>query len=60
MPRFGDSFLVLSLCPDHGNLMPLGGERMHRSDRLGVLGKTVVINYSPGLEKYPGDNSVMI
>ena len=51
---------MLSLCPDHGNLLPLAGERMHRSDRLGVLGKTVVINYSPGLEKYPGDNSVMI
>ena len=44
---------MLSLCPDHGNLLPLGGERMHRSDRLGVLGKTVVRNYSPGLEKYP-------
>ena len=46
-------FLVLSLCPDHGNLLPLGGERMHRYDRLGVLGKNVVRNYSPGLEKYP-------
>ena len=46
-------FLVLSLCLDHGNLLPLGGEHMHRSDRMGVLGKTVVRNYSPGLEKYP-------
>ena len=33
---------------------------MHKSDRLGVLGKTVVRNYSPGLEKYPGANFVMI